>query len=94
MTKGELIARLSARQPDLNRAECQRAVEPFFDIIAAHVSVGGRVELRQFGAFFVSALAERNVRNPNTGEWTVVRPNNVVRFRPCPHLNARLTASS
>ncbi len=72
MTKSELIALLTERNPNLFLRDLERIVDTVFDEITAALSRGDRVELRGFGAFSVKTRAARTGRNPRTGESVAV----------------------
>jgi integration host factor subunit beta len=67
MTKSELIARLSERNPHLYLRDVERIVAAIFEEMSSALARGHRVELRGFGAFSVKHRTARLGRNPRTG---------------------------
>ena len=87
MTKSELIEYLARqwqenRFPAVRRAEMQEAVDRVFDLLAAALAMGERIELRGFGSFSLHEIPARQGRNPRTGESVAVPSKKAVHFRP------------
>lgn len=68
MTKSELIARLSERNPHLYQRDVERIVATIFEEVTLALARGDRVELRGFGAFSTKTRDARTGRNPRTGD--------------------------
>lgn len=81
MTRSELIDKISASYPDLERRFIQRAVETIFDKISDSLQEGSRVELRGFGTFTVSVRGGRKGRNPKTGATVMIPPKHALLFK-------------
>ena len=81
MTKSELIARISERNPHLYQQDVVRIVNTVFDEIINSMAAGRRVELRGFGAFSVKHRKPRLGRNPRTGEKVSVETKAVPYFK-------------
>ncbi len=90
MIRSELLQLLAKDNPDLRSEDVERALDTFFDEIAARLSKGGRVELRGFGAFSTREREARKGRNPRTGETVDVPGKRVPFFKPVKDLRARL----
>jgi integration host factor subunit beta len=90
MTKSELIARLTERNPHLFQRDVERIVATIFDEIAAALARGQRVELRGFGAFSVKRRGARIGRNPRTGASVTVSEKYVPFFKTGKQLRERL----
>ena len=90
MVRSELVKTVSERNPGLSLAEVDTIVTLLFEELAAHLSRGGRVELRGFGTFSTRARGARDGRNPKTGEKVVVEAKRVVYFRPGQNVRQRL----
>jgi DNA-binding protein HU-beta len=67
MTKAELIAAV-AEKASLSRTDATSAVEATFDAIASTLGKGGEVKISGFGNFKVANRAEREGRDPRTGQ--------------------------
>ena len=67
MTKNELIAAV-AEKAGLSRADATGAVEATFDAISSTLGKGGEVKISGFGNFKVTKRAEREGRDPRTGQ--------------------------
>ncbi|MFA6124952.1 integration host factor subunit beta [Sphingomonas sp.] len=90
MIRSELVQILAAENPDLSLRDIEALVTTFFDEITKRLAVGGRVELRGFGAFSTRARDARTGRNPRTGELVDVDAKRVPYFKPGKEMRARL----
>lgn len=93
MIRSELLQALAQENPELRAEDVERAVDTFFEEIAASLSEGGRVELRGFGAFSTRFREARKGRNPRTGESVDVPEKRVPYFKPGKEMRARLNAN-
>jgi integration host factor subunit beta len=90
MIRSELVQTLAAENPDLSMRDIEALVTTFFDEITKRLALGGRVELRGFGAFSTRARDARTGRNPRTGELVDVGAKRVPYFKPGKEMRARL----
>ncbi len=90
MTKSELIAILSDKNPHLYARDLEVVVNTVFDEISKALSSGDRVELRGFGAFSVKKREPRIGRNPRTGESVQVPVKYSPHFKTGKALHERL----
>ena len=67
MTKTDLI-NVVAANAELSKKAAEAAVNATFAAIADALKAGDKVQLIGFGTFEVKATAEREGRNPKTGE--------------------------
>ncbi|MDP9195665.1 MAG: integration host factor subunit beta [Pseudomonadota bacterium] len=81
MTRSELVARLSRRNPHLRAGDLEKAVDAVFAAIAGALAAGKRVELRGFGVFHTRQRRARTGRNPKTGARVSVNRKTVPLFR-------------
>lgn len=66
MNKKELVAAI-AEKTELKKADAEKAVEAFAEVVAEELRKGEKVQLVGFGTFEVSERAEREGRNPRNG---------------------------
>ena len=90
MIKSELVQKIAEKNSHLSHREVERLVSAIFDEITNALSVGGRVELRGFGAFSVKSRPERVGRNPRTGQKVEISEKNVPYFKTGKLLKERL----
>lgn len=90
MIRSELVLRMASHNPALSLVEVGRLVDSIFGAIATHLAVGGRVELRGFGAFSTRAREARTGRNPRTGAPVDVSATHAVYFKPGKAMRDRL----
>ena len=88
MTKTELITALSAA--GFKKAEATKAVDAIFTTIADKLAAGENVTVSGFGTFSVKDRAEREGRNPATGEIISIPSKKTVSFRAGKVLNEKV----
>ena len=81
LTKNDII-QLLYDQTGMQKIECVRIVESFFEIIRNELSNGNDVKISGFGNWTVKHKKERKGRNPKTGENMPISARNVVTFKP------------
>jgi integration host factor subunit beta len=81
MTKSELIAYITEKNPHLYQRDVEKIVTTIFDEISTALSRGDRVELRGFGAFSIKQRNARIGRNPRTGAPVQVPAKRVPYFK-------------
>lgn len=72
MNKTELVASV-AEKAGLSKKDAEKAVSAVFESITESLKAGDKVALVGFGTFDVKERAERECKNPRTGE-TVISP--------------------
>lgn len=80
MHKTDLID-TTARATGLSKADTARTIDAALDAICKALAAGDTVALTGFGSFAVSAKAQREGRNPKTGEPVVIAAHNSVKFK-------------
>ena len=80
MNKTELIA-ARAEQAELSKKDAEKALKAFVDIIGEELTKGEKVQLVGFGTFEVSERAEREGRNPQTGEAMKIAASKSPKFK-------------
>lgn len=90
MIRSELVLRVAEMNPQLYAREIEAVVDVILDRIATALADGGRVELRDFGAFSVKSHLPRTARNPRTGATVEVGGRTSVHFKPGKAIRERL----
>lgn len=90
MTKSDLIARLTARFPQLVAKDADFAVKVILDAMTAALSRGDRIEIRGFGSFALNYRPSRVGRNPKSGEKVNVPEKHVPHFKAGKELRERV----
>ena len=80
ITKADMVESLH-NELGLNKSECKRLIEDFFDEIKEAIINGEEVKLSGFGNFELLNKNERPGRNPKTGEEVTISARRVVTFR-------------
>lgn len=80
MNKSQLIDSYASAH-GITKAEAKRQVESVLNIIHTRLHAKGKVSLAEFGTFTLSTRAERQGRNPQTGESITIPAKKVVKFK-------------
>ena len=81
MSKAELVEKI-AEKAKLTKVDAERAVNAFINVVTASLKAGDDVTLVGFGTFTTGDRAERQGRNPQTGEAITISSKKVVKFKP------------
>ncbi|MBP1150906.1 MULTISPECIES: HU family DNA-binding protein [Methylocaldum] len=80
MNKAELIDAI-AKSADLTKADAGRALDGMIDAITIALKNGETVSLVGFGSFGVKERAERQGRNPQTGNTITIKAAKIPSFK-------------
>lgn len=80
MNKSELIEAI-AQEAGISKAAAQKALDATTDAITKALKKGDTVTLVGFGTFYVGERAERQGRNPKTGEPLTIAAAKTPKFR-------------
>lgn len=80
MNKSELIEAI-AQEADISKAAAQKALDATTNAVTTALKQGDTVTLVGFGTFYVGELAERQGRNPKTGEPLTIAAAKTPKFR-------------
>lgn len=81
MTKAELVGKIAA-DGGITKAQAEKAVDGFIAAVADALAAGEKITLVGFGTFSVGERAEREGRNPRTGDKISIPASKVVKFKP------------
>lgn len=81
MNKAELVD-LIADKADISKASAARVLDATLEGVVAALRDGDQVALVGFGTFSVKQRAERQGRNPKTGEAMTIAASRSVGFKP------------
>ncbi len=81
MTRSDLVSRVSAIFPYVNIGNVERIISIIIDLMVDKLKEGGRIELRDFGAFSTRERGESQGRNPRNGERVTIKAKKVPFFR-------------
>jgi DNA-binding protein HU-beta len=88
-TKAELIGAV-ADEAGVTKADAERTVAAFFDVVLKAVKNGEKVAWPGFGSFSTSEAAARTGRNPQTGEPMEFAASTRMKFTASSTLKAAL----
>lgn len=91
MNKTELIAEISAKT-NLSKKDAANALAAVTEILSDQMKNGESVQLVGFGTFTTTAKAEREARNPQTGEMIKIKACRVPKFKPGKALKEHINA--
>ena len=80
MTKAELIAEI-VNDGGITKSQAEKAVDGFFSAVSDALAAGDKITLVGFGTFSVGERAQREGRNPRTGEKIKIPASKVVKFK-------------
>ena len=81
MTKAEMAVKL-AEAAGLSKAEAARMIDHFTEVIVQAMASGEKITLTGFGTFSVAQRAQREGRNPKTGDKITIPASKIVKFKP------------
>jgi integration host factor subunit beta len=91
-TKKELVGRI-AEQTGQTKVVVKHVLQAFLDEIVAELSVGNRLEFREFGVFEVKERRARRAQNPRTLEKVDVPAKRIVKFKVGREMRAKVCDS-
>lgn len=80
MNKTELISAM-AENANMSKVDTEKALKAFIDTVTEELKNGGKVQLVGFGSFEVAERAERQGRNPKTGEIITIPASKSPKFK-------------
>lgn len=80
MNKTELIA-LMSEKAEISKKDAEKALTAFTNVVADALVDGNRVSITGFGTFEVVERAERQGRNPATGEAITIAASKSPKFK-------------
>ena len=80
MNKVELVASM-AEKAELTKVDAEKALKAFIDVVTEEMKKGGKVQLVGFGTFETVQRAEREGRNPKTGESMTIAASIAPKFK-------------
>ena len=81
MNKSELIEAI-AESAELTKTEAGRALDAVIEAVTEALKRGDTVSLVGFGSFGVKERAERQGRNPQTGNTITIKAAKIPSFKP------------
>ncbi len=90
ITKNDVIQRVASFVSQ-DPKEVKGTVQAVLDVLSEYMVEGHRIELRNFGVFYVKKTKKRIGRNPNKPEQEIAIPAiNVPKFKPGKLLKSRV----
>ncbi len=80
MNKSEFVAAI-AENAGLTKADAEKALKAFEEVVVKELKDGGKVQLVGFGTFEVSERAARTGRNPQTNKTIEIPASKAPRFK-------------
>lgn len=81
MGKADIVEHLANTVEGLTKKQATEIFEETFQSISGSLADGERVQIPGFGTFSISERAERQGRNPKTGEAMTIAASKNVRFK-------------
>jgi len=89
MTKAELVGKISS-DGGITKSQAEKAVDGFVSAVSDALATGDKITLVGFGTFSVGERAQREGRNPRTGEKIKIAASKVVKFKAGKTLSEKL----
>ena len=80
MNKTELVAAM-ADKAGISKKDAEASLKAFTEVVAEELKKGEKIQLVGFGTFEVSERAEREGRNPQTGETMKIAASKAPKFK-------------
>ena len=80
MNKQQLVEAM-ATNANMTKVDAEKALKAFIDTVTEELKNGGKVQLVGFGTFEVTERAERQGRNPKTGEAITIPASKSPKFK-------------
>ena len=80
MNKTELISAMS-ENANMTKVDAEKALKAFIDTVTEELKNGEKIQLVGFGTFEVAERAERQGRNPKTGEAITIPASKSPKFK-------------
>ena len=80
MNRTELISAMS-ESANMTKVDAEKALKAFINAVTEELKNGGKVQLVGFGTFEVAERAERQGRNPKTGEAITIPASKSPKFK-------------
>lgn len=80
MNKSEIISAM-AEKADLTKKDAGAVLDAFIKIVSEEVAKDEKIQLIGFGTFELARRAQRDGKNPSTGEKIVIPASKTVRFK-------------
>ncbi|QFY45036.1 HU family DNA-binding protein [Candidatus Methylospira mobilis] len=80
MNKAELVDQI-ASVADISKVDAGRALDAFVTVVTDALKTGDTVSLVGFGSFSVKERAERQGRNPQSGEAITIKAAKIPSFK-------------
>ena len=87
MTKSELISAI-AEKGSIRKKDAEAFLNAFIEVVKEALAKGEKIEIRNFGAFYMKEKAKRVARNPRTGKKVKVPAKISPSFKPGKNLKA------
>ena len=80
MNKQQLVEAMASKS-ELTKVDTEKSLKAFIDTVTDELKNGGKVQLVGFGTFEVAERAERQGRNPKTGEAITIPASKAPKFK-------------
>ena len=80
MTKVELVGKITS-ESGMTKSQAEKALDGFVSAVSDALAAGDKITLVGFGTFSVAERAQREGRNPRTGEKIIIPASKAVKFK-------------
>ena len=90
--KSDLAFKLSHKYPELEKEDLENIIEAFFEAIKDELKKGNKIELRDFGRFYISKGKGGFFYNPKNNQKYYIKEKIRVIFKPGKELKERINS--
>lgn len=91
--KSTLTQRIAEKCKDTHPKDIETAIKHILDCMNSTLQAGGRIEIRDFGAFSLRYRPPGNAHNPKTGKKVTTYGKYVLYFRPGKEFKERINST-
>lgn len=77
----EMLITAIAEKTEMTKIQSEKALKAFIDVVTEEMKKGEKVQLVGFGTFEVTKRAERQGRNPQTGQSITIAASKSPKFK-------------
>jgi DNA-binding protein HU-beta len=81
MTKADLVSAI-AKAGNIRKKDAETFLNAFIEVVAETLAKGEKIEIRNFGTFYMKEKARRIARNPRKGKKVIVPAKISPAFKP------------
>lgn len=94
MNKSELVLKINEKHSNLSHGQVIELVNNIIQQMKQSIAEHKRIEIRNFGSFYIQPIKARSGRNPKTGEKIYIKSKFNPRFKAGKNLKNKINADN